>query len=329
MSKIKIPCGGFMLGDSLTLNQDSELDVNIDGFDVQKKLYSLELDTPIVENLVITSSEEEYTFSTPIVLNDGEQYWADIRINYEDYQNESPVHYQGISKVVNVEKRGTWLYFHNKDIYLNGTKIVNDTIGTATITIAKVRSYNVPIDAPILYLQGEDCGTVGIASHAEGVNTCAANIGAHAEGDSSEALGKSSHAEGEDTIAKGQAAHAEGSLTQALNLGTHAEGEETIAKGISSHSEGYSTIASSEYQHVQGKYNIEDTDNKYAHIVGNGTNTNARSNAHTLDWSGNAWYAGNIEGTAMIVKSSTSGSSKRFKITVDDSGTISATEVIS
>lgn len=32
-------------------------------------------------------------------------------------------------------------------------------------------------------------------------------------------------------------------------------------------------------------------------------------------------------GTAMIVKSSTSGSSKRFKITVDDSGAITATEI--
>lgn len=40
-----------------------------------------------------------------------------------------------------------------------------------------------------------------------------------------------------------------------------------------------------------------------------------------------AMYAGTVEGTAMIVKSSTSGSSKRFKITVDDSGVITATEI--
>lgn len=33
---------------------------------------------------------------------------------------------------------------------------------------------------------------------------------------------------------------------------------------------------------------------KYAHIVGNGTSDNARSNAHTLDWDGNAWFQGNI-----------------------------------
>jgi hypothetical protein len=33
---------------------------------------------------------------------------------------------------------------------------------------------------------------------------------------------------------------------------------------------------------------------KYAHIVGNGTSTSKRSNAHTLDWEGNAWFAGKI-----------------------------------
>lgn len=77
-----------------------------------------------------------------------------------------------------------------------------------------------------------------------------------------------------------------------------AEGIYTIAKGTGSHAEGTYTIATNSYQHVQGKYNIEDTENKYAHIVGNG-GTSARSNAHTLDWKGNAWYQGNvsIEGT--------------------------------
>lgn len=62
-------------------------------------------------------------------------------------------------------------------------------------------------------------------------------------------------------------------------------------------------------------------------IVGNGTSDTERSNAHTLDWHGNAWYAGTVEGTAMIVKSSTANSTKKFKITVNDSGTITATEV--
>ena len=108
---------------------------------------------------------------------------------------------------------------------------------------------------------------------------------------------------------------------------SHAEGSDTTASGWYSHAEGYYTKASGRYSHVQGKYNIDDLNEKYAHIVGNGTSDTARSNAHTLDWEGNAWFAGTVEGTAMIVKSSTPNSTKKFKITVDDTGTISAMEV--
>ena len=68
----------------------------------------------------------------------------------------------------------------------------------------------------------------------------------------------------------------------------------TTASGANSHAEGSGTIAASNNQHVQGTYNIEDNNNKYAHIVGNGTRPNARSNCHTIDWNGNAWFAGNL-----------------------------------
>lgn len=74
-------------------------------------------------------------------------------------------------------------------------------------------------------------------------------------------------------------------------------GYDTEASGDYSHAEGYNTTASGKYQHVQGKYNIEDTANKYAHIVGNGSSRDNKSNAHTLDWNGNAWFAGRVEGT--------------------------------
>ena len=123
---------------------------------------------------------------------------------------------------------------------------------------------------------------------------------------------------------------------------------------MNSHAEGRHTKACSSYQHVHGKYNIEDSSNTYAHIVGNGNSDDERSNAHTLDWSGNAWFAGDVytgstsgtnkdEGSkklateeyvngritedSIIIKSSTPDSTKKFKITVDDSGTIFATEV--
>ncbi len=136
----------------------------------------------------------------------------------------------------------------------------------------------------------------GYLAHAEGFHTRAIGDGSHAEGNTTQALGEYSHSEGNGSIASGDQAHAEGMGTTASGKGSHAEGYYTEATGTSSHAEGKNTIASSDYQHVQGINNIKDTTNKYAHIVGNGSPGGTdRSNAHTLDWSGNAWYAGNIK----------------------------------
>lgn len=147
----------------------------------------------------------------------------------------------------------------------------------------------------------EGNGTVasGTSSHAEGSETTASGeYGSHAEGYKTKAEGESSHAEGDHTTASGNSSHTEGSRTIASGIYSHAEGSNTTASGDYSHSEGEGTTASSQNQHVQGKYNIEDTNNKYAHIVGNGDIIN-KSNAHTLDWEGNAWYSGKLsqEGT--------------------------------
>lgn len=152
-------------------------------------------------------------------------------------------------------------------------------------------------------------------------------LGSTAFGSYIEASGASSHAEGFSTKASGESSHAEGSYTLASGENSHAEGDNTAASGENSHAEGYYTKASSNNQHVQGKFNIEDSSNTYADIIGNGKNDSERSNAATVDWSGNAWYAGTVEGTALILPSSTTNSTKRFKITVDDSGTLSATEI--
>lgn len=130
-------------------------------------------------------------------------------------------------------------------------------------------------------------GDIGAGSSAIGMHVEASGDYSHAEGWSSNASGDyGSHAEGNNTTASG-------------TYGSHAEGNSTQASGESSHAEGNNTKASSKYQHVQGKYNIEDTANKYAHIVGNGVGDAKRSNAHTLDWQGNAWYSGKLsqEGT--------------------------------
>ena len=134
----------------------------------------------------------------------------------------------------------------------------------------------------------------GAYAHAEGKQTFALGENSHSEGAETTASGMNSHVEGEYSVANGSASHAEGySCTTEAGYGNHAEGFYTTAKNDASHSEGYYTIAGSANQHVQGKYNIEDASGIYAHIVGNGT-YNKRSNAHTLDWDGNAWFAGDV-----------------------------------
>lgn len=143
------------------------------------------------------------------------------------------------------------------------------------------------------HAEGYDTTASGNYAHTEGNGTTASDIAAHAEGVETKATGRHSHAEGNGTTASGWQSHAEGGNTIASGNCSHAEGEFTTASGDCSHAEGGNTTASSNYQHVQGKYNIEDTNNKYAHIVGNGSNDN-KSNAHTLDWDGNAWFAGKL-----------------------------------
>ena len=145
---------------------------------------------------------------------------------------------------------------------------------------------------------------------------------AFAEGADPKASGAASHAEGYRTVASGQTSHAEGNETEASSPNSHAEGNNTTASGNSSHAEGYSTTASGEYshaegrttiaqgnnQHVQGKYNIADTTS--AHIMGNGSGSSNRSNAHTLDWSGNAWFAGDVYTGSTSGKNKDDGSVK-------------------
>lgn len=139
--------------------------------------------------------------------------------------------------------------------------------------------------------------TVGTFSFAEGISGKATAQASHAEGWNCTASGTASHAEGYGNTASASRAHAEGYYTTASGASSHSQGSNTTASGINSHAEGNGTTANSRSQHVQGEYNVLDTASDergtYAHIVGNGTNT-SRSNAHTLDWSGNAWFKGNV-----------------------------------
>ena len=133
---------------------------------------------------------------------------------------------------------------------------------------------------------GDHITASGISSYAEGYRTIASGRDSHAEGASTRASGDGSHAEGYQTTANGWYSHAEGYQTTANGWYSHAEGQYTVASKKYSHAEGLGTIALTQCQHVQGKYNIGDTDNQYAFIVGNGTSSDERSNSFTVDWNG-------------------------------------------
>ena len=151
------------------------------------------------------------------------------------------------------------------------------------------------------HAEGDSTTASKWGSHAEGYKTTASGQFSHAEGNETKASGNCSHAEGGSTTANGQSSHAEGFKTTAGGIYSHAEGSNTNASAFTSHAEGEFTKAQGGNQHVQGKYNIADTIS--AHIVGNGSSSK-KSNAHTLDWSGNAWFAGDV------YTGSTSGTNK-------------------
>ena len=127
-------------------------------------------------------------------------------------------------------------------------------------------------------------------------------------------IGDAMIAMGSGCLSEGYSSISEGYRTQSLG-------------GSGSHSEGSNTIIKTPSGHVQGRYNVIDETKTLAHIVGNGTNEENRSNAHTLDWKGNAWYAGKVEAEAIVLRSSTPGSTKKFKITINDDAILNLEEV--
>ena len=179
----------------------------------------------------------------------------------------------------------------------------------ATGYISHAEGYNTLASGAQSHAEGHTSQAIGVASHAEGSSVIAKGTYSHAEGSQTQSLGTSSHAEGYGTVTgdavsvkdsnelnlKGYYAHAEGVGTKASGVGSHSEGRLTEALGNYSHAEGYGTLtdAGTSAQHAEGRFNKQ-VGNTYAHVVGNGTDRNNRSNAHTLDWDGNAWFAGKV-----------------------------------
>lgn len=189
----------------------------------------------------------------------------------------------------------------------------------------------------------------GLISHAEGYSNVASGDYSHAEGFESTAEGSYSHAEGGANAASGDYSHAEGGANAANGEYSHVEGKDSIAGGKCSHAEGNFTRANGNYshvegsgtfsyrafQHVEGSFNILDEEGKdggqrgkYIHITGNGSGSSSRSNAHTLDWDGNAWYAGNIDAVNLLLRDANGVQSTLSKEGIDKANSaISITQI--
>ena len=180
----------------------------------------------------------------------------------------------------------------------NGMQITRRTSGGTDVQVANLGygpgndDQGGTSDAPFFTFGTRNDNNVGNRSVAEGEKATASGTNSHAEGKSTTASGSNSHAEGLATTASHATTHAEGRETTASGPVSHAEGRGTTADGAASHAQNHYTIATSNYQTALGKYNVEDNADTYAAIIGNGTSNSARSNALTVDWSGNVMSQG-------------------------------------
>lgn len=164
--------------------------------------------------------------------------------------------------------------------------------------------------------------TVGTGSRVFGVQCEASGAYSYAEGYKTRATGDYSHAEGRkarfinppnEVLASGVGAHAEGENTEALGRGSHAEGRQGTASGECSHVEGYMCTASGTFTHAEGSNTVAGP-NQYAHAEGDSTQASARSShaegdnttatgqaAHAEGWGADATHsAAHAEGIGTL-----------------------------
>ena len=202
----------------------------------------------------------------------------------------------------------------------NSVAIGNGVVASGNYSHAEGKANNVWINNGF---QDVPSTASGEASHAEGLGVLASGHNSHAEGVGTEARGGASHAEGNKTVANGDFSHAEGAFTKANGFLSHAEGEDTIALGKNEHVSGLYNIPDSAPAWEAGKSYVagdvisyvdnginkilictDDTSSasldwdcwlaygQYLFVIGNGTDDQHRSNAATIDWDGNAVFAG-------------------------------------
>ena len=135
---------------------------------------------------------------------------------------------------------------------------------------------------------GTAADAVGSDSVSMGTGNTSSGRASFATGFGTGAIADYAFAEGEETEASGRASHAEGRYCTAAATVSHAEGLqcETTITGMAGHAQNAGTIAASFAQTAIGQYNVADSADTYALIIGNGADNNMRANALTVDWFG-------------------------------------------
>lgn len=115
-------------------------------------------------------------------------------------------------------------------------------------------------------------------------------------------VGGYSFVEGVNNVASGYTSHAEGNSNTSSGEASHVEGMLNTAQGRASHAQNFHTTASSDYQTTIGKYNVDDPNNQYAFIVGNGElnrtlHETDYSNALAIGWNGDMQIGRRMFGT--------------------------------
>ena len=248
-------------------------------------------------------------------------YYSKLDFNYipdNVYHSENaPVKF-GAGKNSTVQGNGTTATGSNAHAEGN--------LSAATGPEAHAEGANTKADGKGSHAEGSNTKATGNYSHAGGYNTEASGTGSHAEGDNTVANRLGMHAEGKynlydnakymDVVSSGleydwRNMYAASEYTFDADTGyytlVNAEPKSEAVIGlyyafsdqykngtIDSLKKPISLIDSNRYKTEDHRRNLAVyLQGKYVHVVGNGVSS-ARSNAYTLDWDGNGWFAGDV-----------------------------------
>lgn len=224
-------------------------------------------------------------------------------------------------------------YAHSEGMYTEATGEAAHSEGNktkASAACAHSEGNETEASGMCAHAQNFQTKATGGCSNAQGGRTVASAEAANAQGWESEASGAYSDACGLKTKAKGKASHTGGIENITEGEAAFAEGYKNTVKGDRAFAaggqwcsvpkeapdavvHGIGCSATAPAQRVGGRFAKGNPN--CAEIVGNGTDSNHRSNAYELYWNGDVRYAGFVECKGIIL---TSPNGTRYKITLSD-----------